>query len=140
MNDREVHEAANTWLRDASDDDLSPRLTVDEIEQIQQKAALSLQLDPLPPGGNDGRVYYRGKPWLLAFDSNGHEAFAEFISNAQPWVLALAREALYLRDALQTIADDSHAPDCHRVSPYIDFKNDLACGCHATYAAEVLAT
>lgn len=120
------------------------RLTDEQVGEIRMKAGLSLQLEPLPPGANDGLVYYKRQPWhtdpILAFDSNGHEAFAELVSNAQPWIVALASEVLRLREGLKTIAEGRHTSDCHRVARNgaVSEWQDVACDCHQAYAIELL--
>ena len=135
MNDQ--YERVAAFAHDNSGPPPPARLTDEALATIRGKAALSLQLQPLSPGNNDGLVYYADGQ--LAFDTHGHERFAEVMSNAQPWLLQLLTEVLYLRGALNDIARDVHAPDCHRTSG--DRQVDVYfCDCHRDYAREVLAS
>lgn len=103
-------------------------LSPQELVKIRRRAMLSLRLDPLPPGNNDGLVYFAGSE-RIAFDSNGHEAFAEFISNAQSDVTDVVADLLDAREVLQQIADGLHLTDCLKV-----LTPELACQCHAYMA------
>jgi hypothetical protein len=137
MNSREVYAAANKFLLDRGPMVEAADLSDAAVERMRQVAAISLQLEPLPPGDNDGRVYFSRRPEdaepVLALDTNGHEAFAEFISNARPWILALSSEILRIREELRPVLENKHLTPCPIVGG-----EDEACACHYWIVRETM--
>ena len=106
-----------------------------DLDAIVRRAAVSIRLAPLT-AENDGLVYYANGQ--LAFDSNGHRAFAHFLSRAQDDVLLLADTLRLYKETLQWIADDRHLDDCPR-KDITNIEDDLACACHQIMAEDCLA-